>query len=140
MTIAARLRTLRDFDLYEKLEEAGARFADVPGGTRLRTKVRAVVASPKKLAIVVGVILGFSAALVSLFLSGVLGEVYEAIYTFWPGRPWTHVMREKPWIYLALAILFLWLPYTLSPPTRWGRAFVSYVVFWAGFLGGHVFW
>jgi len=137
MGIAAQVR---DFDLYGAVDRTTSQFAGVPPGSSLGTKTKAVVSNPKKLAIVVGVVIAFSVIVALLLATGVLGNVYRAIYMFWPGRPWTHVMRENPWTYLLLAVGLVWLPYTLSPPLRWGRAFVSYVVFWVGFIGGHTFW
>ncbi len=140
MDVRARLRKVREFDLYASLDRTTASFAGVDTGTSLGGRVKAVLSNPKKLALVVGVVGGFSAIVLLLLATGVLGDVYRAIYTAWPGRPWTHVMRDHPWIYVVLAVALVWLPFVLSPPTRWGRAFVSYVVFWVGFLGGHVFW
>lgn len=121
MGMAAQLRKIRDFDLYATLDKRAADFAGVPPESSLATKVKAVATNPRKLLIVVGVVVGFSAVVIVLFASGALGYVYQAIYEFWPGRSWTHVMRDRPWIYLVLAVGLTWMP-------------------WVGFLGGHVFW
>lgn len=120
MGIAAQAREVRDFDLYAAVERRTCQFAGVPLGSSLGEKVKAVVTNPKKLAIVVGVVVASSVIVALLLATGVLGGVYRAIYTFWPGKPWTHAMRENPWIYLLLTVGLVWMPYTLSPPTRWG--------------------
>ena len=85
-------------------------------------------------------VLVFSTVIGGLLVTGRLGDFYRRIYTFWPGRPWTHVMRDHPWIYALLAIALLVVPYWLAPKGRWGRSFLTYVVFLVGFLGGHVLW
>lgn len=85
-------------------------------------------------------VLVFSTAVAALLITGHLGDVYRRIYEFWPGRPWTHVMRDHPWIYAVLAVALSVLPFWLAPRDRWGRSFLIYVVFLVGFLGGHVFW
>jgi len=134
------LEKTAQFDLAATVDKATANFAGVPTGSSVATKVKAIAKNPRKLAALVGIVLGLSGVIAALALSGALAAIYESIYTLWPGRPWTHVMRERPWIYVVLAVAFSWLPFTLSPPHRWGRAFLSYCFFLTGFLAGHVFW
>ena len=103
----------------------------------------AVLRNPRKhplliaFAAAVGV---FTVAVLALLVTGRLDDVYETIYTAVPGEPWTHVMRAHPVLYLALVVPLGAVPYVLAPPQRWGRAFLTYVIFLIGFLGGHVFW
>jgi hypothetical protein len=87
-----------------------------------------------------GAVAIFSVIVGGLLVSGVLGDVYESIWQWYPGRPWTHVMRDNPWIYAVLAVSLSVVPFLLAPRGRWGRAFLTYVIFLVGFLGGHVFW
>ena len=52
----------------------------------------------------IGLVASFTVAVVVLLVTGRLDNVYEAIYTWFPGRPWTHVMRDHPWLYVALVV------------------------------------
>jgi hypothetical protein len=131
---------IRDFDLYEAVDRGTARFAGLSKDSTVGQRLAAIVADPRKLAILVGVVAAFSLTVGILLATGLLAQVYESIYMFWPGRPWTDVMRDHPWVYGILALASLWLPFTLSHRTHWARAFMGYAFFWVGFLGGHIFW
>lgn len=144
-----------DFDLLDRIGTGIAKFAEVkppvrtgPSAPRLdaallweagaaitrnRTKRRAFL-------VFASLVLAFSAAVVGLLATGVLATAYEAIWSRFPGRPWTHVMRDHPWIYGALAVPLSVVPFVLAPRDRWGRAFLAYMLFVVGFIGGHVFW
>jgi hypothetical protein len=146
--------SIRQFDLLDffgrRLADAtGVHRAQAPDGTPrldfdlVKRAGVAVMRAPRahwlllSFAVALGV---FSVTVAGLFVTGRLGDVYEVIYTWWPGRPWTHVMRDSPWLYGGLVVPLGAVPYALAPPQRWGRAFLTYVIFLIGFLGGHVFW
>jgi len=146
-------RVLHEFDLLDTIGVSIARFAGVEApppddGPRLdfptlTRSARAVARDPRKRRI----FLAFAAAVavlstvvVVLLVNGTLADVYESVWRRWPGRPWTHAMRDNPWIYLLLAVALGVTPFLLAPRNRWGRAFLTYVMFLIGFLGGHVFW
>jgi hypothetical protein len=148
---------LERFDLLDRLGVGIARFADVElperGATAPRINARllkdaatTVLTDPAKksqrkvLVVFASIVAVFSALVGSLLVTGRLGDFYRAIWSRFPGRPWTHVMRDHPWIYLVLAAGLAIVPFLLAPRGRWGRAFLTYVIFLIGFLGGHVFW
>ena len=148
---------LEHFDLLDRLGIAIARFADVELPDRpvtaprinaelLRTAATSVLTDPAKraqrrwLLAFASLVAAFSVVVGGLLVTGRLGALYEAIWRWYPGRPWTHVMRDHPWIYAVLAVGLAIVPFWLAPRGRWGRAFLTYVIFLIGFLGGHVFW
>ena len=150
-------RTFERFDLLDRLGVAVARFADVDLPERrdaaprinaelLREAATSVLTNPAKraqrrwLLAFASLVVAFSAVVGGLLVTGRLGAFYEAIWEWYPGRPWTHAMRDHPWIYLVLAVGLAIVPFWLAPRGRWGRAFLTYVIFLIGFLGGHVFW
>lgn len=148
------VRSIREFDLLDRIgtgiaDMAGVQPAQVGEGAPrldadlLKRAGGAILRNPWKhpvlLAFAAGVAV-FSLTVFGLLVTGHLDEVYEAVWRRIPGRQWTHVMREHPWIYLALAVPLAAVPFALAPPQRWGRAFLTYVIFLIGFLGGHVFW
>ena len=148
------LEAVRQFDLLDTIGRKLADTAGVPravapeGAPRLdldlvRRAGAAVLRAPRQhwlLTIFVGAVATFTVAVVVLLVTRRLDDVYEAIYTWYPGRPWTHVMRDHPWLYGALVVPLAAVPFVLAPRQRWGRAFLTYVIFVIGFLGGHVFW
>ena len=85
-------------------------------------------------------ILGLLAVVVGLLIAGVLGDIYKAIYTFWPGRAWTKVMRDHAVIYVGLLAVVVTVSFLLSHRSRWGRALVIETSLVIGFVGGHVVW
>ncbi len=156
--VAARVRrvlgAVRHFDLLDtigrSLADAGrvARAESREDAPRLDLDLikragAAVLRAPRQhwlLISFIGLVASFTVAVVVLLVTGRLDNVYEAIYTWFPGRPWTHVMRDHPWLYVALVVPLAAVPFFLAPPQRWGRAFLTYVISLIGFLGGHVFW
>lgn len=146
-------RAFNEFDLLDTVGVYIFRFAGVPpppprDGPRLdavtlKRAARSVARDPRKrrifLLFVAGV-MAFSTVVALLLLNGTLGDLYESVWSRWPGRQWTHVMRDHPWIYGLLAVALAVIPFLLAPRHRWGRAFLTYVIFLIGFLGGHVFW
>jgi hypothetical protein len=142
------------FDLLDRIGIAIANYAEVEPAVRppsaprldaalLRRAGAAISHNRKKRTAFLafaGLVLAFSAAVIGLLATGVLSAAYEAIWSRFPGRPWTHVMRDHPWIYGALAAALSVVPFLLAPRDRWGRAFLAYMLFVVGFLGGHVFW
>jgi hypothetical protein len=144
---------LTDFDLLDEVGVGLAHFGNVEvppkqDGPRLNARIvkeslTSAARDPTKrwLLIAYGAaVLVFSVVVIVLLVNGTLADFYESIWSRWPGRPWTEVMRDNPWIYLVLAVVLAIVPLLLAPRDRWGRAFLTYVVFWIGFLGGHVFW
>lgn len=90
------------------------------------------------------IVLGALGALVALIVVGVatgwLSSTYRAIYTAFPGRPWTHVFRENPWVY-GLGILgMLAISFAVVRRARWRALIATAVWFAAGFVSGHVLW
>ncbi|MET0578599.1 MAG: hypothetical protein ABW122_08065 [Ilumatobacteraceae bacterium] len=145
---------LRGFDLLDRTGVALARFSGVALPDRpapapridsglLRAAAGAIARDPAKrraflvAALAVAI---FSATVTGLLASGHLGSFYELVWTHVGGRPWTHIMRDHPVSYAGLAVTLTIVPFVLAPEGRWGRAFLTYVIFWVGFLGGHVFW
>jgi hypothetical protein len=142
------------FDLLDRVGVGVAEFAEVALPDRpvtaprinaglLRQAGTAIVRDPEKRRIFMayaGAVLLFSAVVATLLVTGMLGAAYEWIWRRVPGRPWTHVMRDHPWVYGLLAVGLSVVPFLLAPRGRWGRAFLTYVIFLIGFLGGHVFW
>jgi hypothetical protein len=148
---------LERFDLLDRLGVAIARFADVEPPDRrataprinaelLKEAARSVLTDPTKrlqrrvLVVFASLVATFSAVVGGLLVTGRLGAFYESIWRWYPGRPWTHVLRDRPWIFAVLATGLAIVPFLLAPRGRWGRAFLTYVIFLIGFLGGHVFW
>jgi hypothetical protein len=143
-----------NFDLLDRIGLAIARFAEVeppnrpPPAPRLNADLlkqagATIRRSPTKrraFLALFSLVMTFTAAVIALLATGVLASAYEAIWSRFPGRPWTHVMRDKPWIYGLLAVVLSALPFLLAPRGRWGRAFIAYMLFVVGFIGGHVFW
>ena len=88
----------------------------------------------------IGLGASFTVAVVVLLVTGRLDNVYEAIYTWFPGRPWTHVMRDHPWLYVALVVPLAAVPFFWRPRSAGVAPLLTYMIFLIGFLGGHVFW
>ncbi len=69
-----------------------------------------------------------------------LAAAYETIWKNTSRRQFTDIMRSEPWLYvLPAGGLVLVLGWQL-PRRYWGRAILTYLVFFIGFVGGHVFW
>ena len=148
------IEAVRDFDFYDTVRRKLADVADVPealtaeGRPRsdvdlLRHATATALRAPRQhwlFTTFLAAVATFTVGVVALLITGHLGDVYEAIYTRFPGRPWTYVMREHPWLYAALVVPLAAVPFLLAPPQRWGRAVLTYVIFLIGLLGGHVFW
>ncbi len=78
--------------------------------------------------------------LVILQVTGLLGQWYEVVWQHTPGRPWTYVMRDYPWLLIVPAQVII-IPLALWLPLRyWSRAVLIDVVLAVGYLAGHVFW
>lgn len=146
-------RVFIEFDLLDSIGVFIARFAGVEppppdDGPRLdlatlKRSVKAVAEDPLKrriFLIFAALVIVFSTVVFVLLLNGTLADVYESIWSTCPGRPWTHVMRDHWWAYPSLAIALGITPFLVAPRHRWGRAFLTYVMFLIGFLGGHVIW
>jgi len=67
-------------------------------------------------------------------------DTYTWLWTNTTGRPWTHVMRDYPWIF-PIASGGVLAPLARGLPLRyWTRVVIIWSTFALGFLGGHVFW
>ena len=146
-------RVFNEFDLLDAIGVGISRFAGVPPGSpgdgprldasTFKGAAKAIANDPRKrriFLVFMAVVAAFTTIVGLLLVNGTLGDLYESVWSRWPGRPWTHVMRERPWIYALLAGALGVVPFLLAPRNRWGRAFLTYVIFLIGFLGGHVFW
>lgn len=74
------------------------------------------------------------------FLS-LLSLLYERLWKTTTGRPYTHIMRDYPWLY-AVPALILMIALALLR-RRYGGWLIGLAVGVAAFLGfvaGHVFW
>jgi hypothetical protein len=143
-----------NFDLLDRIGLAIARFAEVqppdrhPPAPRLDADLlkqagATIRRSPTKRRAFLAffsLVMAFTAAVIALLATGVLASAYEAIWSRLPGRPWTHLTRDRPWIYGLLAVVLSMLPFLLAPRCRWGRAFIAYMLLVVGFIGGHVLW
>jgi hypothetical protein len=151
---SASAGVFESFDLLDRIGIGIAKFAEVEPPVRpasaprlnaallLRAGAAIAHSRTKRKAFLVfaSLVLAFSAAVGALLATGVLADAYEAIWSRFPGRPWTHIMRDHPGIYGGLAVTLSVVPFLLAPRGRWGRAFIAYMLFVVGFLGGHVFW
>ncbi len=126
-----------DFSLPEKLEkrreEQGiekslvARFSDW--------------LKPKRLLISVSIIVGLLVVLLVLLFTGNLGAFYDWLIGWSSdGKPWTHIMRDNPWIFWVFAPIVLAILFFVVPRYAYGRLWMVTAAFLVGFLGGHVFW
>ncbi|MDJ0953772.1 MAG: hypothetical protein QNJ81_08830 [Acidimicrobiia bacterium] len=94
----------------------------------------------QRLAWVLGIAIGITAIGVILALTGALGDAYRWVFERFGGRQFTYVMRDYPWVFGILAVAAIGAPFLLFKPESWKAAGLAYIVFWTGFLGGHVFW
>ena len=111
----------------------------------VRKPIKAVIDHPQGRWIALGVFVALTAIVVTLAATGVLPDWYEWFWKnteFWTDnkRPFTHIMRDNPLVYLLLAIIGVGSPPVLLPRGAWTWGFAAYTTFLAGFLGGHVFW
>ena len=67
-------------------------------------------------------------------------RAYENLWKATTHRQYTEIMRERPWLYIAPATGILFVTGWQLPPRQWARAFLLYLTFGLGFVGGHVFW
>ena len=76
-----------------------------------------------------------------LLFTGILGTFYDWL-TGWTteGEPWTHIMRDDPWIFWTFGPLLLIALFKVVPHQAVGRLYLITSAFLVGFLGGHVFW
>lgn len=152
--VSSTLQQIREFDLLDTVgtglaKSAGVEPAVAPAGAPrldldlMKRAGGAILRNPRDHPVLIAfavALAAFSVTVFVLLVTGRIGDFYEAIWSRYPGRPWTHVMRDHPWVYLVLSVPCGAIPYVLAPPERWGRAFLTYVIVLIGFLGGHVFW
>ncbi len=118
-----------------------ARIADFD----IRPHAARVLREKKYRRIIIAVLAIITLVILSGIVFGWIGPAYEWLWmitTAWTGnpRPYTQIMRENPWIYLVIAFTFVIVPLILFPRRVWDISLAVYATFWAGFLGGHVFW
>ncbi len=80
---------------------------------------------------------------VSLAMAHELGNFYEWLISWTnDGEEWTKFMRKHPAVFPPLALgLFLLVAGGFTPWRLWPPAFLSaFIIFFLGFLGGHVYW
>lgn len=65
---------------------------------------------------------------------------YELLWQKTTRREFTEIMRERPWLYIIPSVGVILVAGWQLPSRYWGRALFVYLVFFIGFLGGHVFW
>ena len=87
-------------------------------------------------------VLVFIALIANLTVTGVLGNIYEETWMAWPGRQWTFVFRDYPWLYAVGLVVILALAWVVTGPEAKQKTTGVYalVVGGVGFLSGHVFW
>ena len=93
--------------------------------------------------IVLGVAVVFTLFVGALAAAGELGNFYGwLIDQTNAGQPWTDFMRDHRAIFpVGALVVFLGLGAWLVPWKLWAPAYlVAFVVFFLGFLGGHVYW
>ena len=130
----ASVGVFESFDLLDRIGLGIAKFAGVEPPVRspstprldaalLRRAGAAIAHNRTKrtgFLVFASLVLAFSAAVAALLATGVLAA-YGAIWSRFPGSPWTHVMRDHPWIYAGLAVMLSVVPFLLAPRGRWGR-------------------
>jgi hypothetical protein len=118
----AKLRPLVDFSLWDWL-------------TRWRWRFVAFL-------VIATIVVIAALFIASLAAAGELRNFYEWLIENTTGEYWTDIMRRNPWAYgVPGAILFLIILLVLVPAPFWiPGALGTFVIFWLGFLGGHVFW
>ena len=112
------------------------------GVVRLRALERAL--SPplngKKFAILAGVLLVPLAVILLGLIPGWTQSAYVGLWMNTTGRPFTHIMREQPWLLPLLALPIIVVP-SLVLALRWRYRLLLVVGSGLlGYLGGHVFW
>ena len=96
---------------------------------------------PKRLAIGLVILVAVGVVFLALLATGALGTFYDWLIGWTTAdEPWTHIMRDNPWIYWAGAGAILLVLFKLVPRQAVGRLYLIVLVFLVGFLGGHVFW
>ena len=96
---------------------------------------------PRRLAIGAVILGAVGALFLGLLLTGSLRTFYDWLIGWTTaGEPWTHIMRDNPWIYWAGAGSVLLVLFKVVPRQAVGRLYLIALVFFVGFLGGHVFW
>ena len=79
--------------------------------------------------------------LLVLLFTGSLGTFYDWLIGWTTeGEPWTHIMRDNPWIFWTFGSLLLIALFKVVPHQAVGRLYLITSAFLVGFLGGHVFW
>jgi hypothetical protein len=69
-----------------------------------------------------------------------LGRAYELLWQGTTREQFTFIMRRNPWLYAIPSVGIVLVTGWLLPARQWGRAILVYIVFFLGFVGGHVFW
>lgn len=111
------------------------RLSDYEGHVNLRVPINA-----RRLRIT-AMLLGALTVVGSIaYVGGWLDDWYRSLYMNTAGRPYTEIMRERPWLFPAGATIAIVPASFLLPRQYWVRLVLLFLTFWVGFLGGHVFW
>jgi hypothetical protein len=92
---------------------------------------------------ILSAVLALTALVLALTAAGELGSSYRwLVDTFNGGIPYTHTMRDNPFVTSVLALCtFGGLGYVLFRRDHWVPAYLlAFVVFFIGFVLGHVYW
>ena len=126
-----------DFSLPKRLEERRAK-------KNIETSLLerfSVWQRPKRLLLSVGILAAIAVLLLALLATGNVGAFYDWLIGWSSdGKPWTHIMRDRPWIFWVFGPLLLAVLFFVVPRYAAGRVWIITATFLVGFLGGHVFW
>ena len=91
------------------------------------------------------VVFGIIAVVVIGLATGTIDGFYSDLTDFTSeGVPWTHVMRQNPWLWPVGTAFSIYLIATVAKWTRrsprTARLWVAVVALGLGFVGGHVYW
>ena len=111
------------------------RVCDYEGHVNLRVPINA-----RRLRITAIVLAALTVVGAIAYAGGWLDDWYRSLYINTTGRPYTEIMRERPWLFPAVATLAIVPASFVLPRQYWVRLFLLFLTFWVGFLGGHVFW
>lgn len=70
-----------------------------------------------------------------------LGKAYETLWKATTGRPYTHIMRDRPWYFLLPAMgMMTVMAWARRKYGGWVIGLAVTVAAFLGFIAGHVFW
>ena len=111
------------------------RVCDYEGHVDLRVPINARRLANAAMLLAVLTVVGVIA-----YAGGWLDDWYRSLYVNTTGRPYTEIMRERPWLFPAVATIAIVPASFVLPRQYWVRLVLLFLTVWVGFLGGHVFW